>query len=267
MPPVPHTLVSGEYAFHEFSDTTWFDRNWMFIGPFVGLILIAYATFTKRYTAGSVGLFGWGAMFLYTTHQFEEHAYDAFGHRYAFFDFIAGNGLMDISPRRITYINSVSVWAGFAFGGFYYDITGDPMLIFLSYVVGASQMSHVAWAFAYPGGNGGPAYNPGLLQTIVLEVPISIHALVTIYREHYSGVFVPKLVLISVSHLGLMAAPWFVLPVTDGDYPLLLTQLFSAVGYPLLVSKFLWPALRRCGASSDEQGSLCADRTLKEPLM
>jgi hypothetical protein len=255
---MPHTLVPGEYAFATYSDTTWFDRNWMFIGPFVGLVLFVYATVTKRYTVGSVGLLGWAAMLVYTTHQFEEHAYDAFGHRYSFIDFILGNKLMQASPRRITYINVLPVWTRYSLGALYYDLTSDPVIIFLAYVVCLSQMSHVVWAFAYPDVHGGPSYNPGLVQTIVLMVPLAIYAIRTIYHEHYIGVVFgrPKLALIAASHLALTALPWFVIPVTDGDYYLLLTQLFSAVIYPLLVARFIWPALRQCGAArGDTQGS------------
>ena len=72
-----------------------------------------------------------------------------------------------------------------------------------------SQMSHVVWAFAYPDVHGGPSYNPGLVQTIVLMVPLAIYAIRTIYHEHYIGVVLgrPKLALIAASHLALTALP------------------------------------------------------------
>lgn len=150
-----HELAPGTWSFMQHSDTTWFDKNWMFIGPFVGVLLILYATLYKKYKIGSVGWLGWFAVFLYTTHQFEEHGFNIFGQRYTFVDFIAGNDVMPIAPRRIMYINVIDVWMSFVVGALYFDYTGNPIIVFMAYFLSFTQLSHFLWIFMFGAQGGG----------------------------------------------------------------------------------------------------------------
>ena len=113
----------------------WFDRNWMFLAPFWGLICTArgWVVSGTTWKGGAVANHGvaaaekqpqtWNARLLsvpflayfltlsYSLHQFEEHGYDIFGSRYSFIDFfnaVMGEGGADLllmTPRLITFIN------------------------------------------------------------------------------------------------------------------------------------------------------------------
>jgi len=119
---------------------TWIDANWMFISQLVGLLVLLRLYLLADDSRGSGGsiahinkrrksrinpsspsqlLLQWYAWLLvpvYAVHQFEEHAWDFQGKRYAFMDYFneAGKHLgVELTPRLITIINTVAVWFSF----------------------------------------------------------------------------------------------------------------------------------------------------------
>ena len=61
----------------------------------------------------------------------------------------------------------------------YYERTRDPLLASSAHLLLFSQVGHIKWYFAFG------IYNPGLVQTILINIPVSVFAMRTIYRDHY----------------------------------------------------------------------------------
>lgn len=167
-------------------NAAWFDANWMFVSAVlcpisvVALLIVFPGSIRERIR--NPYFVGWLLIPFYCWHQFEEHAYDMRGWRYAFvprFNYgigpilffecekpHLGHLLCPLEPRLTTYINVPSVWLGFAVTMIVAHKLGGPYAF----------AGHCNWGIAVINGASGHvipwiftrAYNPGAFQSIFM---------------------------------------------------------------------------------------------------
>jgi len=227
---------------------SWINANWMFVLPFIGLLLMYRAFHTPKVVENKLLLFVWAGMPIYAIHQFEEHAYDCYGRRYAFVDYLRENlekqGIDGeaMSPTVITIVNVFMVGVMFPVFALYAERTGD-------FIPGA-----LGWGMALFNGAGGhvlPAlinqkYNPGTIQSAIMLIPIAImffKEFFRIYGKEGKRIFIAALIVGGPCvHLGLIVLP--VKLVADGVIGTNTCYLWIILGTLLLyglVTKLLQP--------------------------
>ena len=171
---------------------------------------------------------------MYLVHQFEEHGIDGLGRHYAFLgELCATLGHPDLAscpadPGFIFAVNGLGCWFAFALP-FVYGKT-KPLVAACAWGIPiVNAVTHIASAIAHG------AYNPGVLTSVVLFVPMSLWMLRTCLRE---GAFtrrdIPRIVatgglthavllasLVGRMH-GLPYALFFGINVVNGAWPLVL---------------------------------------------
>ncbi|MEM8919562.1 MAG: HXXEE domain-containing protein [Pseudomonadota bacterium] len=219
-------------------------KHWMKLGLFMmPFLILAASSFGSR--RGPVEIrnskfIALGLLCAYIIHQFEEHWIDIFGNVYAFQASV--NGMIGtategpIDPTRpltsegIFVINTALVWlVGFV------AIWTAPRKIFptlcMTAIVLVNGLVHIAGAFAFS------AYNPGLLTSILVFLPLSVVA----YRwlEAPGIRVIASLVWAFLAHvimaLGLMASTVWEIMAPSAYYALLvawslLPGLLSGLG-------------------------------------
>lgn len=162
------------------SITDAFAFHWMYVGLGMGwLITLGYVhrRAQQRPNHAPITTLHWLIFAAYCVHQFEEHGYDIFGQAYAFMPSI--NAVMQphlhcppgiacpLDPALILYVNTVLVWLPFLLA-----MWGGERARFAGLAaVGIPLVNgwvHIASAVIHQ------AYNPGLLTSIVLFVPMCI---------------------------------------------------------------------------------------------
>lgn len=169
-------------------------ENWMFLGVAVSSFAIFAATYflNVKNIDHQLSFISLLIFVFYTIHQFEEHGYDIFGHRYSFemalnnlfakFNHICeGEKLCPLNPQAIYYININIVWLTILIS------VVSPKNFFFTKICALSIMSlnavvHIIPAIIMH------KYNPGLATAIIIFIPASI----IIYRYILNNFIFPK---------------------------------------------------------------------------
>ena len=215
----------------DYAAAAWFDRHWMHVGPFLAIAALAYVMVVKRYPLGSVSAMPYLAPMVYAVHQFEEHAWDIYGRPQAFRWFITNKVDHLWSCRFYTIVNVGVLWGALFLWILYYERTGDPMLALPAHLILLSQAAHVKWYFAFG------MYNPGLLQTVVMNFPMGYYAVRVVWRQ-YTPTWSNAAVLFPVS-LAMMLMNALPMLLVDGDERKLAACLCVGAGVPVIVAKAL----------------------------
>lgn len=226
-----HPSLTWDENAQDYAAVAWFDRHWMHVGPCLAIVALAYVVVVKRYPLGSVSALAWLAPIVYTVHQFEEHAWDIYGRPQAFRWFITNEVGYVWSCRFYTIVNVGVLWGSLGLWILYYERTGDPMLILPAHLVLLSQASHIKWYFNYD------MYNPGLIQTIAMNLPVGYYAVRTVWQQ-YKPTWSNAVVLFPVSLVILLMN---VLPMllVDGDEWKLTVCICIGAVIPVFVARFL----------------------------
>lgn len=159
------------------ADSTWLDANWMFLGPYIGLLCLLRA---HGRPLGSIGFLAWVLVPIYALHQFEENAYDFRWNRYAYQDFfnsMATKLKLQISVRQITLVNIITVWVGFPLAAWRLDSDGDELPAAFQWAMATVHGSlHLVSALIY-------GYNPGAAQSLIM-VPLGVEVLRQVGTKH-----------------------------------------------------------------------------------
>ncbi|MEM1125788.1 MAG: HXXEE domain-containing protein [Bacteroidota bacterium] len=152
-------------------------QHWMKVGTFAALfLLLGYASTASRAPSLSDPVFMSMVLLLaYIAHQFEEHWVDLLGNEYAFYSYVNGlvrsiagvadESLTPLTPQGIYVINTSLVW-----------LVGVTAMVRSRYhLFPAMAMSAIALVNGIThilGGLLAVAYNPGLLTSVLLFVPL-----------------------------------------------------------------------------------------------
>ena len=161
----------------------WFDEHWMFVGPFVGAVVMLRALLLSPSTSSrKLLLLAWANMPLYTIHQFEEHGFDVFGKRYPFIEYFNAHAPFGafLTPRLITIINVQVPWLVFLLAAWRAELTGDivPAAFCWGIALANGVMAHILPAFLRQ------QYNPGVAQSLTLLVPFGLLFMRTLLRQY-----------------------------------------------------------------------------------
>ncbi|MEM8493033.1 MAG: HXXEE domain-containing protein [Pseudomonadota bacterium] len=218
--------------------------HWMKVGTFAApFLLITYFTMEQGSSGTSNRLFMAVALLtVYIVHQFEEHWVDALGNRYAFYGYV--NSLVralfadddpSVAPltrEAIFVINTSLVWLVGVIALLRARQRLFPLLA-LAAITLVNGLTHIIAGVATL------SYNPGLLSSIMLFLPISIAFFVSIVKTQpeLKPLLVGSIVWAILAHVlmvaGMLAANLFGL-ISELVYFVLLI-VWSAS--PLVVSK------------------------------
>lgn len=215
-------------------------ENWMKVGvfmmPFLMFSALSFGGSSLSRTKPHIKFVALLLLCAYIVHQFEEHWVDVFGNTYAFQEGInamvrqATKAPADragpLSEAAIFMINTSLVWLVGVIA-----IWRAPQQLFptlaLTAIVLVNAVAHIAAAVAFAG------YNPGLLSSVVIFIPMSVWAYRALAVRR--GWVLLSIAWAVVGHivmgLGMMASTWWAL-ITPNVYFALLVA-FSVL--PLVV--------------------------------
>ena len=137
---------------------------------FIGLFLLGGFMHTPDGSRDQVLTFNWLLLFVYLIHQYEEHGVDLFGRVYFFHEYagvvLESRGL-ELTPASIFRINTLTVWFSFLlaiWGGRHLTWPG----LAAAGLVLINGLFHIGIAINRW------EYNPGLVSSIVLFLPMSV---------------------------------------------------------------------------------------------
>ena len=157
------------------------------IGSMAMLLLLAGAP--SNLTKDTMGNVDWFCMVLssaYCSHQFEEHAFDIFGRQYPFIfhlahlmhcnveletlPYLTATGDCGLNEFVILWINVYGIFGAILCPLLLPEHLKTPGLLVVSMLVGVNALAfHVIAAVAH-----GFQYNPGLVQSLLVNVPLAI---------------------------------------------------------------------------------------------
>ena len=173
-------------------NVSWLDANWMFLSLGGGVILFLWLLFAPRWS-GSIKeklhdprWLAFLIIFLYSLHQFEEHAFDIFGRRYMFAAVFNASLITDPSmgvqllPRATFLLNILFIWGVFS------------VWALLSKRENSYYLTTMAWGFSVVNGflghmvpivaqTGELKYVPGAVQSVFM-VAIGLYVLLVVFR-------------------------------------------------------------------------------------
>lgn len=200
--------------------------DWPYAGLLLAIALLGALLFKPRPTGGAPPWrnAGWVLALLwpmYLFHQFEEHGIDAMGRHYAFLGELCSTlGYQPASscpadPAFIFAVNAVACQIAFAMA--WVLRTRRPLVSACAWGIPiVNAVTHIAAAVMHR------SYNPGLVTSLVLFVPLSLLMLSTVLRTHTitvrnvsrvvaSGVFVHAVLMASLllRARALLSYEWF----------------------------------------------------------
>ncbi|MEO0509260.1 MAG: HXXEE domain-containing protein [Verrucomicrobiota bacterium] len=165
-------------------------QHWMkvglFMAPFLALTASASRTNSSKESRIDLSIFSLILFIAYIVHQFEEHWVDLFGNHYAFRPYL--NSLLTerfgfenetggpLSDAGVFVINTSLVWLVAALAIWRAPGHAFPALCLASIVV-VNAVSHLGAAILTLG------YNPGLLTTVLLFIPLGLSAYIWSLRS------------------------------------------------------------------------------------
>jgi hypothetical protein len=156
----------------KFNKDFWF-TNWPRVGIIVAVFSLILLFFNTHVSIGSVQWFFWLCIPLYMIHQFEEYVWPGGFEKEINQIFSKGGSTETLTTKDAFFVNIILIWI----------LT--PILIILNYVsivfpiimvtiVGVNGLTHVVAAIRMR------KYNPGLIMSILFNLPLSIYVLTTI---------------------------------------------------------------------------------------
>ncbi|MEL6348127.1 MAG: HXXEE domain-containing protein [Myxococcota bacterium] len=165
-------------------------EHWMKVGTFMAPFLLFVAA--KRWDSGAdLSSLSLWMLVAYIVHQFEEHWIDLFGNVYAFHATV--NGLLlsvfgdrsvttePLTPAGIFVINTSLVWLVGALAFLRSPRHAFPALAMAAIIV-VNAASHIVVSVAKL------AYNPGVLTSLVVFLPLGLYVYVRVLREQRADV-------------------------------------------------------------------------------
>lgn len=215
---------------------------WPYAGVVAAVVLIGYLAIGKRRQGAPprwrdpqwVLAFLWP---MYLLHQFEEHGVDALGRRYAFLGDLCRNlgyegGTCPADPAFIFAVNVVGCQIAFAISWF--SRRRRPLVAACAWGIPiVNAVAHIGGAVVHR------AYNPGLVTSVVLFIPLSAWMLATVLRSRAiaPGDVIRIVALGIVVHVVLMASLLFRARGWLGHDQLLLVNALNGL-WPLAFGTF-----------------------------
>ncbi|MEL7449059.1 MAG: HXXEE domain-containing protein [Pseudomonadota bacterium] len=154
-------------------------QHWMKVGTFAApFLLLAYlAAAPKRPSLSDPVFMSLALLVAYIAHQFEEHWIDLYGNHYAFYDYVnalvrsvlnsGDNSVAPLTPQAIYVINTSLVWLVGVIAIVVARHRVFPVMA-LAAITLVNGITHILAGIV------NVAYNPGLLTSVVVFVPLSV---------------------------------------------------------------------------------------------
>ncbi|MEM8617647.1 MAG: HXXEE domain-containing protein [Pseudomonadota bacterium] len=195
-------------------------EHWMKVGTFMAPFLLLAAFSFGQGDARGLRFYALALLIAYIIHQFEEHWVDIYGNTYAFQGAVndllkAALGSPDSDVEILTragvlVINTSLVWLVGALAIWSASRHAFPTLAMAAIVL-VNAFSHIGSAVV------SQAYNPGLLTSILLFIPLSVTIYVLLLRQGLTNVFevMVSIIWAVVAHVvmvgGLIITNWLML--------------------------------------------------------
>lgn len=164
----------------KFDKEFWFN-NWPRVGIVVAVFLLILLFFNTYEPIGSIQWLYWFCLPLYMIHQFEEYVWPG-GFQKEINRIISKEESVEILTSKDTFfINILFIW-----------VLTPVLIIFAHFsvifpiimvtIVGVNGLTHIFAAIRFQ------KYNPGLIMSILFNIPLSIYILTVIYRDYMSTV-------------------------------------------------------------------------------
>ena len=206
-------------------NVSWLDANWMFLSFGFGIILLMWLLFSPRWS-GTIKeklkdpkWLGYFIVFLYSLHQFEEHAFDIFGRRYMFVSVFNDSILLDsglgiqLLPRATMLLNLLFIWGALLLWAKMSKQENSYYLVTMSwgFAIFNGILGHIIPIFTQ---TGELKYVPGALQSLFM-VGFGLYVLLGVFKQLgvFKGFVVPLI-------FGL------VFHITGLIFPLLFFQIY-----------------------------------------
>ncbi len=186
---------------YRFAD--WFVENWSRAALPTAVILIVLVPLVYQ-ASGLVGVLIYLQLVCYMIHQYEEHAHGKFK---AFANELLAHGEPKITDLAIFWVNIIGVWVIFLTVILGAAFVAVPLGLIAAYTTLANALLHIA------GGVAMRRYNPGLITSVILFLPVSIYAIYRISQlpetsVGYHGLGIAVAIIIHVvtfAYLGRLA--------------------------------------------------------------
>lgn len=207
-------------------------QHWMKVGTyFAPILLLACLAASARSPSTADPLFMSVALLvIYVAHQFEEHWIDLLGNEYAFYEYInssiraligpGGDSVEPLTPMSIYMINTSLVWLVGVLAILRARRHMFPVLALTSITL-VNGMTHIVASLATL------SYNPGLLTSIALFLPVSgayFYSLIR-HKPELKPQIITSLLWAGFAHVlmvsGMLAANLFGVITEDAYFALL----------------------------------------------
>ncbi|MGZ7136114.1 MAG: HXXEE domain-containing protein [Methanobacterium sp.] len=164
--------------------SNWLYKNWAKLSIFVAIILALLIYFFIK-TENIVLFLIWIQIPIYLLHQFEEHTWNGFKNYINKKVFNVEEGEFPLNDRNIFWINIPIVWIMMpVFAGL--SSFNVMFGLWIPYFAVFNSLSHVIFSLR------NREYNPGLIVSLILGIPVGIYALIIFY----SYISVPAIISI-----------------------------------------------------------------------
>ncbi|MGZ7209710.1 MAG: HXXEE domain-containing protein [Methanobacterium sp.] len=164
--------------------SNWLYKNWAKLSIFIAIILALLIYFFIK-TENIVLFLIWIQIPIYLLHQFEEHTWNGFKNYINKKVFNVREGEFPLNDRNIFWINIPIVWIMMpVFAGL--SSFNVMFGLWIPYFAVFNSLSHVIFSLR------NREYNPGLIVSLILGIPVGIYALIIFY----SYISVPAIISI-----------------------------------------------------------------------
>ncbi|MGZ7067486.1 MAG: HXXEE domain-containing protein [Methanobacterium sp.] len=164
--------------------SNWLYKNWAKLSIFIAIILALLIYFFIK-TENIVLFLIWIQIPIYLLHQFEEHTWNGFKNYINKKVFNVEEGEFPLNDRNIFWINIPIVWIMMpVFAGL--SSFNVMFGLWIPYFAVFNSLSHVIFSLR------NREYNPGLIVSLILGIPVGIYALIIFY----SYISVPAIISI-----------------------------------------------------------------------
>ncbi|MEM7239754.1 MAG: HXXEE domain-containing protein [Pseudomonadota bacterium] len=225
--------------------------HWMKLGTFMApFLLLAAFSFRAGKGLGDPQFIALAILLAYIAHQFEEHWIDLFGNVFAFQGSVndligsalgvypaSGSAPEVLTRMSVFVVNTSLVWLVGALAIWRGRVAIFPVLAIIAIAL-VNSVSHIMSGLAMGG------YNPGLLTSALLFLPLCLLSYVSLWRDGYASIgqiglsLVWSLLAHVILVLGAIAANWW--------------NLFPEIVYFALL--ILWSAVPTVGSWRDRAG-------------
>lgn len=168
--------------------------NWVYGGALAGLMLLGLTpTLTQDWPVSAV--LAYLALPAYMIHQYEEHDDDRFRR---FMNLTMAGGRDAMTPLAVFVINIFGVWLPLSLCIVLMRGHGEAYGAFAGWLILVNALLHIVTALR------SRSYNPGLLTSILLFIPLGTAILVSIWHETSALALATGLVLAVALHAAIM---------------------------------------------------------------